>query len=453
MKNDFLNPMVIKELRQGLKSRIFLGSFLGLQGLMVLSMFIYLSVTNASNGSGDMEVADAFFWSMLALTLLVSIPYRSFQALHDEVKGNTLEMLFLTRMNSWNIAFGKWCALVLQIFLLVSAVFPYLVLRYFLGSIDIIGNILILLAMVLASMLLSAVGVGLSAWTSKIMRGLVMLGALIFGFQMVAGFFAMYAFSGGGFSSGPELAEWVLILLVIGVVMVFCVEYGASQIAPPAENHAVRKRLLALVLSLVLVGYAVFIDEGAEPVFVCMMMLIPVAVDALCEPLIGIRSIYLKMKRFRFIRWFFFPGWASGWLFVTVLYFALLFTALGLDSDEEIFTFGMIAYNTLIFPFVLMRLIPPLTRKPLLAYCALHGLCLAFCLFIAFLEEMKLIGDYFVISHLFPMLGFFQAGQWRGPDMIPVLLIFVMLGLNTVVLVNALRPFRQMNYLSREGAD
>lgn len=451
MKSDRINPMVIKELRQGLKSRSFVATFLGLQGAMVLSMFIYLST--ASTGSGNLRFADGFFWFMLGLMLLLFMPLRAFHAIYEEMKGNTLEMLFLTRMDAWKIAFGKWCALVVQIFLLVSAILPYLVLRYFLGSIDVVGNLEQLFYQVMASMLFVAIGVGLSAWTSKLMRGLIILGALM-SLYMVPILLLGMSMSGRG---GPfELYGWVEILtgvMVCGVLMLSCIEYGASQIAPAAENHALRKRGFALMLTAVLGAYAFFYDRSGSPLVLCMVLQIPTAIDALCEPLIGIPSLYTRMRKFRMARWLFYPGWVSGYFFVTLLFFLQLLLVFVLEADPEVWIFGLVAYNTLLTPFLFLRLFPSLTKKPLLVYLVIQLGSLVFCLLMVFMEEISFISNYIVLGHFVPMLGFFVMESEDISDLMPILLVMPTLFLAVITLLRARKPLAQMQYLSRSGGN
>lgn len=453
INSDRINPMVIKELRQGLKSKSFIATFLGLQAAMVLSMFIYLA-TGSSNRS-DIAFADGFFWFMLGLMLLMFMPLRSFQALHEEIKGNTLEMLFLTRMDAWKIAFGKWCALVIQIFLLVAAILPYLVLRYFIGAIDVTRNLEQLFAQVVVSMLLVSVGVGLSGWTSKLMRGLVILGAVMSLYMvpmMIYGFSVSRGRGGGMF----DALSWVDMLVggvVSGIVMMFFVEYGASLIAPPAENHALRKRTMAVLLTLVISLYAIFSTGDAETMIFAMVLLIPLAVDALCEPLIGIPSLYHRLRKFRILRWLFYPGWASGFLFVSLLTFVLFLITFLLEGDLEVWLIGLAAYNSLIFPFFCIRIFPILHQKPLAAYVALQMLSLAFCLLMIFLQEIRFIPDYDLLGSFFPLLGFFVGADGNFNDLNLTLMLVVTLFMVSLILMKARRPFLQMQYLSQGGKE
>ncbi|WFB35380.1 hypothetical protein P3T73_14560 [Kiritimatiellota bacterium B12222] len=446
INNDRLNPMVIKELRQGLKSRSFVASFLGLQGLMVLSMFIYLAAV--STGSGDLEFADGFFWFMVGLLLIVIMPLRSFQALHDEIKNDTLELIFLTRMNAWKITFGKWCALVIQIFLLVSAILPYLVLRYFLGAINVTGNLAQLFIQIVVSMLLVSIGVGLSAWTSKIMRGLLIVGALFSLYLIPLFLFGIGSSMGGAFFGWTGWIDVVVALIIAGIIMMFFIQYGASMIAPPAENHSVRKRSMAVLLTLVMGGYATYKQE-AGILYMCIGLLAPMGIDALCEPLIGIPSVYQRLKKVRGLRWFLFPGWASGFLFVTVLFWSSILWAFFVEPDVDVWEVGVISYNTLIFPFILLRLIPVLSRKPLAGYFIIQVLSLALSLLLVFLEEIHFVHKLDFFASALPVLGFLGIldSFYSGPEF--VLSLFFGTVMLAIFWVVSLKPFKQMRYLCR----
>lgn len=451
MNSDRINPIVIKELRQGLKSRSFVATFLGLQGAMVLSMFMYLAAVTTSNS--DLQFSNGFFWFMLGLMLLVFMPLRAFQALHEEIKGNTLEMVFLTRMTAWDIALGKWMALVIQVFLLVAAVLPYLVLRYFLGSIDVAGDLRQLFYQVVLSMVFVAVGVGLSAWTSKVLRGLIVIGAIFSLYTIPLMLFGFSQSPGGSPLASFSWIDYGVWLSVCGVVMLFFVEYGASQIAPPAENHSLRKRMMAFVLSAILIVYAAAYVQEAAPIVIGLLMLTPIAVDALCEPLIGIPSLYIKARKFRGLRWLLYPGWASGFLFVTLVLGVNFVAASLIDSDPEVLTVGLVTYNVLLFPFVLIRLIPVLARKVLASYFILQVVCFLFCILMEFLDEIRFVSDFIVLGHFVPTLGFFVMMVEDIDDLLPGMLMVPTIFMVVLTLMKARRPFRQMQVLSKGPID
>src|ERR1043165_446027 len=125
--------MLVKELRQGMRSRLFVISFLLVQAAMIL--VAVLGLYAAVNKEETSEVS-GLFWAILGAPLLIIMPMSGLGAVGNERKTNTLEPIFLTRLTARRILTGKWLALVAQTVLLVCAILPYAVLRYFLGGVD-----------------------------------------------------------------------------------------------------------------------------------------------------------------------------------------------------------------------------------------------------------------------------------------------------------------------------
>ena len=85
---DFISPIVVKEIRQGLKSRFFSSTYLILQGLMVFSILLYLTTLSLSS---NVSTINGFFWLFLGIPLVLVMPIRAFNAIHEENKNKTLE--------------------------------------------------------------------------------------------------------------------------------------------------------------------------------------------------------------------------------------------------------------------------------------------------------------------------------------------------------------------------
>ena len=103
---------------------------------------------------------------------------RGINALSSEITGNTIEMMVLTRLSAWRIVFGKWIAIVSQTALILVTIIPYLILRYFFGGMILAGELVFLALMFLTSMSLTAVMVGLSGNSTKLVRLFPILGII-----------------------------------------------------------------------------------------------------------------------------------------------------------------------------------------------------------------------------------------------------------------------------------
>ena len=237
---DWMSPMLVKELRQGVRTRVFVSMFIMLQGLLLtITAFSLLvaSVSDRENGSS------AFFWIMIGLPVLVILPMGGLNAIGGEVKANTLELIFLTRLTAFRIVLGKWLAIFVQSLLLVCTVLPYLVLRYFIGGINISTELGVLAGMLALSAVLAACAVGISGYPTRLVRVISGLAGIV-AFFMVMGGLSYLLNSRGVTAMGPGWAEWLCALTFGGILLLAMLEIGAAKIAPPAENHSATLRLL-----------------------------------------------------------------------------------------------------------------------------------------------------------------------------------------------------------------
>ncbi len=379
MKNrdlsDFLSPILVKELRQGLRARIFTTSFLLLQGMIMVSMTFGLFTVGVGGDPYEKEMFQFFFWSMVSIPVLFLMPLSAFGAIRSEQQKKTLELVFLTRLSAFRIVTGKWIAVVVQTILIAVAVLPYVVLRYFLGGIELWQDLAVLGMLLVGSAVLSAVAVAASAYASKLPRWLMIL-AVLFLLQTLPWVLmgvAMGSASGGG---APPARLILYLLGWIPLVILIVLQAGAARIAPPAENHPTRIRVLALIA----LGWAVLMKTGARNAtadvirLTTFLILAPVCIYALCEPFRRIPSLYAPFARRgrfgRFLGAFLYPGWPSGVLFVFLvvsLYLALLTP----DLLDDNLLGAIAAIGTITVPMAVLRLFFPRIRKILAFYALL----------------------------------------------------------------------------------
>lgn len=380
---DWLSPMLVKELRQGMRSRVFMAAFYFTQLLMILSAVFNLAATSeGTDSNGALDFLNGLFWFLIAVPLVFIMPIRGFGALHSELKARTLELVFLTRLSAWRIAAGKWIALVVQTLLLICAVLPYVLLRYFLGGVNIIEDLQALFFLLLISCTLTAVTVAMSAYESGLLRALFIIG-LIFSLFWFVGILTAVLVSGRMGAGGSPVAPlpfYLSIVVFLPAFLLLTIEMAASRIAPPAENHAVRKRLIGLYL-LVVAPQLIALIPGGNTEFafpLSLVFLIAVIVDALAEPLYNLVSPYRPFFRRgalgRGLSVFFVPGWPSAAWFVFLLAIVGGFTLLlhGRLSDPREILFYVSYLGWLIFPAACLRLFAPHTKHFLGFYLALH---------------------------------------------------------------------------------
>ncbi len=323
---DWISPMLVKELRQGMRSRVFLLSFLVLQLAMIFLAAIGLWMPP---DGGSTQTLSVFFWLIIGAPLLLIMPLSGFNAIAGEKKENTLEPIFLSRLGARRIIAGKWLAIVAQTTLLVSAILPYAVLRYYLGGVDLAENLRVLGWLLLGSTVLTGATVGLSTGTSRVARAFIPVMFFIV-FQVFADSAGLRAFGlfGSGSSGPSETLPGILILSAL--FLMYMLEVGAGRIAPAAENHSTSKRLIALAAISVCLVYTSLVRGSDWLWTIAFLVLVPAGIGAVCEPVREVPSVYRPFVRRglpgRLAGVLLYPGWASG-VFFSLAVLAVLFLA------------------------------------------------------------------------------------------------------------------------------
>ncbi len=197
--SERLDPMTVKELRQGLRARKFVVPFLAIHVFMIAGCaFEYLYVLRGYAGSEFAEWAGEhgfLFWSVAYFMLLFVIPVTRFFDLQQEFLGNNAELLLLSGLSRWRIVRGKWMMSVALSGLIFVSILPYLLLRYFLGGFELSQHLLMALGLALNNAAFTSLVIGASAYRAYLGRILLLLsGAGVLIMIMVSPLFAGIAY-------------------------------------------------------------------------------------------------------------------------------------------------------------------------------------------------------------------------------------------------------------------
>lgn len=327
---DYFSPIVVKELRQGLRTRFFSSA------LMLFHTFIILLLTSVLLGA-PMEAVNGIFWGSAGLMLLVVLPLRAFNALNAEAAEGTLDMLTLTSISSFRIVQGKWMALFSQALLVAGSLLPYMVARYFFGGVEIVREVLALVILSLGCGIVTAALLAFSSQPSVLLRLALMTGtgfaAVPLGFFtaflvtasqadfMLREFFALEGWQQGSIVGG--------IIAVAAYLIWYLLALGASRIAPPSENHSTRKRIIvfsvhgALLVIGLLLCWLSDPDHGLWPFVPLFGLTLLVCMDVLTEEMprfpTAIAALAKRAPWGRLAGRLLHPGWASGVFFAALL--------------------------------------------------------------------------------------------------------------------------------------
>lgn len=268
--DDWLNPIVVKELRQAVQSRFVITALLVLLAIQIIAVAIYLMTTADISFSYDAgrTVFMILFGIMLAVSMLF-VPLYSGVRLAAERSETNLDLLFITTIKPRSIIFGKMLAAVVLTIMIFSACLPFLTFTYFLRGID-LPSMAVVLAMGFVSVTLSAQTMIFLACLPVGRAFKFMLG--VFGFiLMVIGYVSTMATAGGMLWEGVgskigsmDFWQWVGIIALnygfqIGLLLVLSI----ALIKPISANRALPVRLY-LTIVWIFGGIAALLGSWVE---------------------------------------------------------------------------------------------------------------------------------------------------------------------------------------------
>lgn len=364
---DRLSPMLVKELRQGLRTRAFIGVFLTLQ--IILGVILLGAGTASTSDQAGSTISNIIF-IFFSIAVIIIQPMRGMTALSSEIKGNTIDMMVLTRLSAWRIVAGKWSALVSQSALILVTIIPYLILRYFFGGMNLIGEVVMLILIFISSATLTAITVGLSASPSVILRSILpMIGIPLGAYAALM----MILFSGMGgsgsifdfFSLESTESKITISLYITGCLYYgfFLLSIGTSLIAPYAENHSTTRRLIACFVTMAAAAIGIiYCDDVDVMIAVYSLIFAPIFTISLTEFGILVPPVVHPFERYgkigSLLGIFLLPTWATGVFFC---YLLTLIAGISLcfvhdsyiGSDSLIIGMGMI--SGMVFPAILVN--------------------------------------------------------------------------------------------------
>ncbi len=319
----WLPPMLVRESRQGVQSGVFAWTFIGIQGAMFALMTWAVGTFGGSMEGSYARDFSAFFWLVIAAAIVVVVPLRGLTAVSGERVGNNLDLVRLSRLSATRIIVGKWLAIAGQGLLVTAALLPYLVLRYFLGGVNVVDDLEAFGWLAVASLAVAAAAIALSTlplWM-RIATGLV---AVVVGFVPAAELMSEVMYGRLSFTSLSGVERLWIVAGIIVYTVAF-LEYASARIAPPAENHAARKRLLAVGLAATWAIVGIFGSQVAAGTtfLVTAPLVLCYAIESLLEKPMPIASLYRPFRRWGFMgriaAGVFTPGWATAVPFVAIV--------------------------------------------------------------------------------------------------------------------------------------
>jgi hypothetical protein len=257
---ELLNPILVKESRQALKSRQFMITFI----LVLLAGWTWSIVGIAWIGPGVYWSADGpsmFFgyYIILAFPLLVIVPYGAYRSLASEREDRTYELLSITTLRPRQVIAGKLAGAVLQMVVYLSAISPCLAFTYLLRGLDILTIAMIVFYLFLGSLGLSMLSLLLATGTSEKYQQVILSVAIVFGLGMA--FFSSCGITGEMLTWSAAFDDeefWIVnAALLTGYLSYFALFFLAAtaQISFANSNRSTPLRIAALVQQALFLGW------------------------------------------------------------------------------------------------------------------------------------------------------------------------------------------------------
>jgi len=260
--SERLNPILVKEARQALKSRQFVITF------SLLLIFCWgWSVLGVALMSPEIEWSPRGHWMLvgyiwiLNFPLTIIVPFSAFRSLSSELEDGTYELLSISTLSPRQIIAGKLGSAFLQMLVHLSALAPCIAFTYLLSGVDIVFIGLLLWYLFFASLMLSLLGLLLATLTDvrgwqivlSVVLILALAGVFFFGSMMITALLLErppIPYDDPNFWLGNAAA--ITVCLCVFALLFFS---AAARITFASENRATPLRICIFVTQAVVIGW------------------------------------------------------------------------------------------------------------------------------------------------------------------------------------------------------
>lgn len=262
--SERLNPILVKEARQAMKSKQFMVTFSLL--LVVGWVYTLLFVMATLPGVFYSPFGPAMlvgYYVILGVPLLIVIPYASFRSLAAELEDGTFDLLSITSLSARQIVTGKLGSSLLQMIVYYSALAPCIAFTYLLRGIDVVTIGLLLVYTFAASFLLSILSLTLSTVTRArhwqvLLSVLLVIALLLFAFFWCIIMLSLLIAGELAFDTPLWWMSNLAVLTFYVPTALLFILIAAGQVTFASENRSTGVRVMLLVLQMLIVGWTVY---------------------------------------------------------------------------------------------------------------------------------------------------------------------------------------------------
>ena len=329
-----LNPVVIKELRQGVRSWTVTGMLLLFLVVLFITSLGFL-ITQSFDVDSDLQLGGtvfSFFVVILAGASILFIPLYTAVRVAFERQENNPDLLYVTTLSPFRIIFGKFLCSAYVVLLFFSACMPVMAFTNLLRGVDLptVFYILFLLFVMICGANMAAIFFACLP-VSRAFKILIAIGGVAASFVTIVsavGFALNLMRSGvGAMMAGRDF--WIGTLTYTGIVSAVAGLFfvlSVALISPPSANRAfpVRAYLTAawLLGGLLCLGWVIHSGDAevilawVYPTFIIMMLALLASIGNADLLSLRVQRTIPRSKINRLPAFLFFNGAAGGLLWV-----------------------------------------------------------------------------------------------------------------------------------------
>lgn len=353
---DRLNPILVKETRQALKSRQFLTTF----SMLLLAALSWTVICSLQGMPAIYYLPWApqllvGYYVLLAVPMLLVVPLAAYRSLESEVDEGTLDLLSVTALSPRQIITGKLASAALQMGLYLVVLFPCVAYAYTLRGIDLPTLALLMAGLIVIGLGLTTVALFFAPVTggrTGQVTSLIVVMTLLLGVQVILGREAIDMIR---FGNPLRLQDTLVLagcfLLAGGTLCHLLLTASAIRLTPESENRSTAIRVAALIHLLAMIAAAAMLmrwfRDGGELVEIGIPTLLAAYLSVfwgLVGSMMSSESPVLTPRVRRelpatfaermFLTWFT-PGPATGLVFACVLMVLSMAAAWGMMVEAS----------------------------------------------------------------------------------------------------------------------
>jgi hypothetical protein len=280
--DDWINPIVVKELRQAVQSRFVVAALLILLTIQLSATGIYLLVSESPvmDFEAGWQVFSVLYGVLLGVSMLFVPLYTAIRIIAER-SDNNIDLLFITTIKPRSIVAGKLIAATILTILTFSACMPFMVFTYFLRGIDLPSIFVVLILGFLIVIVCSQLGIFIASIPVnrifKLLFGIIGFLAFLMIYFAVMASVSNLIRTGIG-SRVDNLQFWEGVIGFLGLIVFMVGVFFTSSVAlitPVAANRALPVRLfitIAWPLSVAGVLLVSFYEKFHRPVILWLVL-------------------------------------------------------------------------------------------------------------------------------------------------------------------------------------